>query len=207
MRLRGHSRPPDSRQLRRPARAVGPAMKVTRLPVDPGLSGWNEILPAPEAAEVLEERTTADFLVIGGGYAGLAATRRLSQLHRDARIVLLEARRSGEGPAGALRAGRGTGGAVEPGADLREFAGDGAAGRGAGARSAEAAAAGAADLSRGQRGDALGGDEGGAGDVSALQPLRAASRYCRARSFRIGQSGRLSPAQQRTSSLSVSRIA
>ena len=75
-------------------------MKVTRLPVDPGLSGWNEILPAPETAEVLEERTTADYLVIGGGYAGLAATRRLSQLHPDARIVLLEARRIGEGPAG-----------------------------------------------------------------------------------------------------------
>ena len=75
-------------------------MKVTRLPVDPGLSGWNEILPAADAAQVLEERTTADYLVIGGGYAGLAATRRLAQLHPEARIVLLEAKRIGEGPAG-----------------------------------------------------------------------------------------------------------
>ncbi len=75
-------------------------MKVTRLPRDPGPSGWNEILPAPEPARELEERTTADFLVIGGGFAGLAATRRLAQLHPEARVVLLEAKRIGEGPAG-----------------------------------------------------------------------------------------------------------
>ena len=75
-------------------------MKVTRLPVDPGLAGWNELLPAADAAQELDERTTADFLVIGGGYAGLAATRRLAQLNPEARIVLLEAKRIGEGPAG-----------------------------------------------------------------------------------------------------------
>ncbi|MEQ9675215.1 MAG: FAD-binding oxidoreductase [Roseovarius indicus] len=75
-------------------------MKVTRLPVDPGPAGWNEILPAADAAQELDERTTADFLVIGGGYAGLAATRRLAQLNPEARIVLLEAKRIGEGPAG-----------------------------------------------------------------------------------------------------------
>lgn len=75
-------------------------MKVTHLPVDPGPAGWNEILPAADAAQALEERTTADFLVIGGGYAGLAATRRLAQLNPEARIVLLEATRIGEGPAG-----------------------------------------------------------------------------------------------------------
>ena len=75
-------------------------MKVTRLPVDTGLSGWNGILPPAETPEVLTENVTADFLVIGGGFAGLAATRRLSQLHPDAKIVLLEAKRIAEGPAG-----------------------------------------------------------------------------------------------------------
>jgi len=75
-------------------------MKVTRFPKDPGPAGWNEILPAPAPAERLRERTDADFLIIGGGFAGLAATRRLAQLHPEARIVLLEARRVGEGPAG-----------------------------------------------------------------------------------------------------------
>ena len=42
-------------------------MKVTRLPVDPGPAGWNEILPAADAAQELDERTTADDKEIGGG--------------------------------------------------------------------------------------------------------------------------------------------
>ncbi len=75
-------------------------MTVTRLPRDPGITGWNAILPAPAPAETLEERITADWLVIGAGFAGLAATRRLAQLHPGDRIVLLEATRVGEGPAG-----------------------------------------------------------------------------------------------------------
>ncbi|MDR9393270.1 MAG: FAD-binding oxidoreductase [Roseovarius sp.] len=75
-------------------------MKVTRLPVDPGPSGWNEILQAAGPADVLDDRLTADWLVIGAGFAGLAATRRLAQLDPSARIVLLEAGRVGAGPAG-----------------------------------------------------------------------------------------------------------
>lgn len=75
-------------------------MKVARLPVDPGPAAWNAILPDPGAPEVLEDRIVADWLVIGGGFAGLAAARRLSQLHPGAHIVLLEAKRIGEGPAG-----------------------------------------------------------------------------------------------------------
>ncbi|WP_299847270.1 FAD-binding oxidoreductase [uncultured Roseovarius sp.] len=75
-------------------------MKIRRLPVDTGISGWNAILPAPDAPDELSDHITADWLVIGGGFAGLAAVRRLSILHPDARIVLLEAKRIGEGPAG-----------------------------------------------------------------------------------------------------------
>ncbi|WP_254701725.1 FAD-binding oxidoreductase [Roseovarius sp. THAF27] len=70
------------------------------MPCDPGVTGWNAILPEAEPAQPLEEAATADWLVIGGGFAGLAAVRRLSQLHPEARIVLLEAKRIGEGPAG-----------------------------------------------------------------------------------------------------------
>ncbi|MEO3416525.1 FAD-binding oxidoreductase [Roseovarius sp. CAU 1744] len=75
-------------------------MKVKRLPVDTGLSGWNGILPPPGAPDELTAPITADWLVIGGGFAGLSAVRRLSLLHPDARIVLLEAGRIGQGPAG-----------------------------------------------------------------------------------------------------------
>jgi glycine/D-amino acid oxidase-like deaminating enzyme len=43
---------------------------------------------------------TADFVIIGGGFAGLSAARRLLQLQPNARIALLEAGRIGEGAAG-----------------------------------------------------------------------------------------------------------
>lgn len=75
-------------------------MTVTRLPRDPGVTGWNALLPAPAPAVELSDKVTADWLVIGAGFAGLAATRRLAQLHPGDRIVLLEATRVGEGPAG-----------------------------------------------------------------------------------------------------------
>ncbi len=75
-------------------------MKITNLPVDPGPAAWNCLLPDPAPAKVLDSKITADFLIIGGGFAGLAAARRLAQLHPQARIVLLEARRFAEGPAG-----------------------------------------------------------------------------------------------------------
>ncbi len=75
-------------------------MKISRLPVDPGPAAWNAILPALPPRALLEERITADWLIIGGGFAGLSAARRLSQLHPGQRIVVLEASRIAEGPAG-----------------------------------------------------------------------------------------------------------
>ncbi len=75
-------------------------MKVTRLPRDPGPAAWNCLLEeAPPAVEV-ERNLTADWIVVGAGFAGLAAARRLSQLCPTDRIVVLEARRVAEGPAG-----------------------------------------------------------------------------------------------------------
>ena len=47
---------------------------------NPGVSGWYAILQEPGPADVLEKDINADWLVIGGGFAGLAATRRLLQL-------------------------------------------------------------------------------------------------------------------------------
>ncbi|WP_323768226.1 FAD-binding oxidoreductase [Antarctobacter sp.] len=75
-------------------------MKIKRLPVDPGAAAWNALLPAAAPPEPLEGAVTADWLVIGAGLAGLAAARRLAQLHPGDRIVMLEARRVAEGPAG-----------------------------------------------------------------------------------------------------------
>ena len=75
-------------------------MRVKRLPRDPGPAGWDKLLGKAAPATPLEQDTTADWLVIGAGFAGLAAARRLSQLCPADRIVMLDATRVGAGPAG-----------------------------------------------------------------------------------------------------------
>jgi glycine/D-amino acid oxidase-like deaminating enzyme len=63
-------------------------------------SGWYELLPPPAPARELSQSLTADWVVIGAGFAGLAAARRLTQLCPGDKIVLLEAQRVGWGAAG-----------------------------------------------------------------------------------------------------------
>lgn len=75
-------------------------MNVSHQPMDPGPAAWNEILPPTNAFPGLEEHQNADVVIIGGGFAGLAASRRLLQLDPNCSVVLLEARRIAEGPAG-----------------------------------------------------------------------------------------------------------
>lgn len=75
-------------------------MKVCGLPVDPGPAGWNALLPDAAARASLKENIDADWLVVGAGFAGLSAARRLSELRAGERIVVLEASRVAHGPAG-----------------------------------------------------------------------------------------------------------
>lgn len=75
-------------------------LQVSRLPALPGPAAWNAILaPAPDRAP-LTDRRRADVVVIGAGFAGLSAARRVRQIEPDARIVVLEAVRISEGSAG-----------------------------------------------------------------------------------------------------------
>lgn len=82
---------------------TGPSTKATftavRTPHDLAGSGWYELLPAPGAAQVLDAAIQADWVIIGGGFAGLSAARRLLQL-KAGRIVVLDAQRIGWGAAG-----------------------------------------------------------------------------------------------------------
>ncbi|MGK7653931.1 NAD(P)/FAD-dependent oxidoreductase [Roseovarius sp. B08] len=76
------------------------AHRARRLPVQLGPAAWNTILGPQPPARMLEGDRTADFVVVGAGFAGLSAARRLLQLQPGARIVMLEAGRVAEGAAG-----------------------------------------------------------------------------------------------------------
>ena len=67
---------------------------------NPGISGWDAILGRKPAPRVLETAISADWLVIGGGFTGLAAARRVSQNRPNDRTVLVDAIRIGAGSAG-----------------------------------------------------------------------------------------------------------
>jgi glycine/D-amino acid oxidase-like deaminating enzyme len=74
--------------------------RARRLPVHRGVAAWRAILPPPPAFPALEGERTADVVVIGAGFAGLSAARRLLQLDASLRVAVLEAGRVAEGAAG-----------------------------------------------------------------------------------------------------------
>ena len=57
-------------------------------------------MPGQDAPRPLEGNRNAEFAIVGGGFAGLSAARRLRQLNPQARIVVLEAGRLAEGASG-----------------------------------------------------------------------------------------------------------
>lgn len=74
--------------------------EAQRAPVQRGTAAWSAILPGQPAPIPLAGDMTADFAVIGGGFAGLSAAQTLRQLNPGARIVVLEAGRLAEGASG-----------------------------------------------------------------------------------------------------------
>lgn len=74
--------------------------RIERLPVDTGRSGWEAVSRRAQPVRVLDGDETADWLIVGAGFAGLSAARRLTQLRPGARITVLDARELAQGPAG-----------------------------------------------------------------------------------------------------------
>ncbi len=74
--------------------------RVEVLPKEQTTSSWfaamGKMTPAYELAETL----AVDWLIVGAGWVGLAAARRLAELCPDARIALIDAMRIGNGPGG-----------------------------------------------------------------------------------------------------------
>ncbi len=74
--------------------------KITKLPIDDKTNGWSQILDPREPHAPLRKPVKAKWVVIGGGFAGLAAARRLAHNRPDDQIVLLDASLSGENASG-----------------------------------------------------------------------------------------------------------
>lgn len=74
--------------------------KISVLPADDKTNGWSRILPDRTPHGELSGDVKADWVVVGAGFAGLAAARRLAENRPGDKIVLVEAQEAGEGASG-----------------------------------------------------------------------------------------------------------
>ncbi len=74
--------------------------RARKLPDTEGRNGWYETLPEPPEALRVQGDVSCDWAVLGAGTNGLAAARRLAELHPDASIAVIEAGRVGHGTSG-----------------------------------------------------------------------------------------------------------
>lgn len=74
--------------------------QARRKPVHRGPAAWSAILPGQPAPVPLAGDRTADVAIIGGGFAGLAAARRLRQIDPTLKVAVIEASRLAEGASG-----------------------------------------------------------------------------------------------------------
>lgn len=73
---------------------------IDRLPSDDATNGWSALLPARPPRPALVGEHEADWVIIGAGYAGLAAARQLAIREPGASIAVIEAGVVGENASG-----------------------------------------------------------------------------------------------------------
>lgn len=76
------------------------SLPVSHLPVDDDSNGWSRILPERVPTAALSGKHKADWVVLGAGYAGLAAARRLAENRPNDHIALVDANQAGENASG-----------------------------------------------------------------------------------------------------------
>ena len=62
-------------------------MGQIKLPKNPGDTGWKEILPKRKVNPKLSDHINADYLIIGGGFAGLSAARQQLSYLKPVKLV------------------------------------------------------------------------------------------------------------------------
>jgi len=75
-------------------------MKIAHLPKDDATNGWSRILPDRTPNPPLNGDVSADWVVVGGGFAGLSAARRLAENRPHEKVVLVDASAAGENTSG-----------------------------------------------------------------------------------------------------------
>ncbi|MEO0624445.1 MAG: FAD-binding oxidoreductase [Pseudomonadota bacterium] len=76
------------------------SVKISRLPKDDRTNGWSALLTPRAPRPSLAKDIRADWVVLGAGYAGLAAARRLAETRPDEHIALIDAGTVGENASG-----------------------------------------------------------------------------------------------------------
>ena len=76
------------------------SITVRRLPVETGRSGWEALSARGFPSRSLMEDITADWLIVGAGFGGLSAAKRLLQQCPGDKVVVLDALAVAQGPAG-----------------------------------------------------------------------------------------------------------
>ena len=67
------------------------------LPINDVGCGWTHALAPRQANASLQGEQVADFVIVGAGYTGLSAARKFAQLKPNAKVIIIDAQRAGEG--------------------------------------------------------------------------------------------------------------
>ena len=59
--------------------------------------GWINSLPTRKYYKFLRKNTFCDYLIVGGGFTGLSAARKLSEIEKDKKIIVVDSQYCGEG--------------------------------------------------------------------------------------------------------------
>ena len=59
--------------------------------------GWINSLPPRNNVQSINKNLNCDWIIIGAGYTGLSAARKLGNLHPSSKIILVDSQLAGEG--------------------------------------------------------------------------------------------------------------
>lgn len=73
---------------------------IRRLPHDDNANGWSKLLQHRTPKPPLKAQVTADWVIVGAGFAGLSAARRLAENRPNDKIILVDGSTAGENASG-----------------------------------------------------------------------------------------------------------